>query len=192
VKNPWRDDKKQEAQREAANAESKKRVTELLNRRSDNRAKLQRQAITEDFMIRMRNQLALELLDDENVIEDESVYISRGGQLGVGAAGSALPELGVVIATSHRIRFAAVDDPAAVDAPLDTVRITHDEEGLLTFTWQTDTGEREAATLQFESPRTGLIKQLRRLILEANRKVESGPATPRVTTWDRLTRQRRR
>lgn len=175
-----------------ATASAQERLRALIERHADNLATLFLQTITVDFTVRMRNQLALELLDDENVIEDEPVLIFRGEQLGTDAAGSALPQIGLIIATNRRIRFASVDDSAAVDAPIETVRITHDEDGVLTFTWTTQGGHKEAATVRFENAKIGLIKQLRRLILESGKKVESGPATPRVTTWDRISRQRRR
>jgi hypothetical protein len=192
VKMRSRDGKRRSDQRAKTAADQQRKVEDVVDRSVDNLKTLLRQAITADFTARMRNQLALELLDDERVIDDAPVLIYRGDQLGVDAAGSALPEFGLVIATNYRIRFATVDDPTAVDAPFDTVRLTHDEDGALTLVWSGHDGQRQAATIVFKNARVDLIKQLRALILEPDKHLKSGPATPRVTTWDRIRRQRRR
>ena len=176
--------------RERTKAGQNKLGNQILDRRIENIRTLLRQAQTSDFQIRMRNQLALELQDDEHVLDDEPVFVFRGGQLGIDAAGSALPLLGVLVVTNRRIRFATVDDPVAVDAPLDAVRLTHDEDGELTFLWNDATGK-QAATVTFRSARAGLIKQIRR-VLQDDKIVGSGPATPRITSWDRISRPRRR
>jgi hypothetical protein len=89
------------------------------------------------------------------------------------------------------VRFAAVEDSEIEDAPLDTVRITHDEEGALTLAWRDHDDNHKAATILYAS-KAKFIKQLRRAVIESDKQVKRGPATPRVTTWDRIRRQRRR
>lgn len=192
MKRRSREEKRHSAERATTETAERHKIQAIVDRHSDNIKVLLRQAITDDFTARMRNQLALELLDDEKVIDDAPVLIFRGEELGIDAAGSALPQCGLVIATNYRIRFATVDDSMAADAPFDTVRLTHDERGVLTLTWSGSHGQREVATIMFKNPRVDLIKQLRTLILEPGKHVKSGPATPRVTTWDRIRRQRHR
>jgi len=162
---------------------------QIYRRKSQNIRTLLRQVATSDFPARMKNRLAFELEVDEFVVDDTPVLIWRGDQLGKKAAGTALPLSGVLVLTNQRMRFAAVDDSAVVDVPVSAVRLTHVEEGAMTIVWPGTSGK-EAATITFDSPRNQVMKRVRLQVLEGDKTVAAGPATPRITTWDRLTRHR--
>lgn len=144
-----------------------------------------RQADTLEFGVRMRNQLALELGRDEVVVEDEPVLVWRGSGLGKKAADASNAEQGIVVLTNQRLRFATQADARATDVVLADIDLVHDEDGSLTLRWEDPNG-RHAVTLSFSSERRPIVKQLRRSILDNDRPVNKGRATPTLSPQQRL------
>lgn len=114
-----------------------------------------------DFPLRMRNRMAADLRSKEVVIDDDYVGISRGQQLGKRAARKSLPEFGLVIATTARLRIATVEDEELVDVRLDAIRLTHDEDNVLTMTVRSPGGSKEPLTLVFAKRRSPVAQFLR-------------------------------
>ncbi|MCU0267305.1 MAG: hypothetical protein MUF83_01525 [Acidimicrobiales bacterium] len=114
-----------------------------------------------DFALRMRNKMAADLRPEEVVIDDDYVGISRGQQLGKRAAESSLPRFGLVVATTERLRIVTADDERVTDVRLETVRLTHDEENVLTMTVRTSGGPTEPLSLVFPKRRSPVAQFLR-------------------------------
>jgi hypothetical protein len=158
----------------------------IYKRRTDHIRTLARQLVTTDFPIRMRNQMAADMRSDEHVIDDDIVGVGRGENLGKRAAGSSLPQLGIVIATNQRLRFAAADDEQVTEVALSGLRITHDEDRAMTLSWIDPRGQQRAVTLIFMSHRAPVARHLRRATLEGGKTPTKGPATPKLSVTDRL------
>jgi hypothetical protein len=114
-----------------------------------------------DFPLRMRNRMAADLRPKEVVIDDDYAAISRGEQLGKRAARKSLPRFGLVMATTERLRIATAEDEHIVDVRLEDVRLTHDEDSVLTMTIRPTGRPAEPMTLVFAKRRSSVAKFLR-------------------------------
>ena len=99
----------------------------IFNRRAEHLNAAIRKLEKTDFPLRMRNRMAADLRTKERVIDDDYVGISRGQQLRKRWARSSLPQFGLVVATTERLRIALVDDESVADVSLRAIRLTHDE-----------------------------------------------------------------
>ena len=114
-----------------------------------------------DFPLRMRNRMAADLRPKEGVIDDDYVGISRGQELGKRAARKSLPQFGLVIATTERLRIARVEDENITDVRLEAVRLTHDEDNVLTMMVRSPGGPMEPLTLVFAKRRAPVAQFIR-------------------------------
>lgn len=162
-----------------------KRDQVIVKKRAENLSAAVRQIATTDFPLRMRNKMAADLRPNEDVIDDDYVGISRGQQLGKRAARKSLPQFGLVVATTERLRIATVDDEGVTDVRLDDVRLTHDEDNVLTMTVRKPGGPTEPLTLVFPKRRSPVAQFLRQRISEDGPSAK-GPATPGLTQRERL------
>ena len=121
-----------------------------------------------DFPLRMRNKMATDLRSKEFVIEDDYAAISRGEQLGKRAARNSLPQFGLVIATTERLRIATAEDEDIADVRLEDVRLTHDEDNVLTMTVRERGRPTEPLTLVFLKRRSPVAQFLRQTFSEQN------------------------
>ena len=128
---------------------------------AENLSAVTRKVDKTDFPLRMRNSMAADLRSKEVVIDDDYVGISRGQQLGKRAARKSLPEFGLVIATTERLRIATAEDESVTDVRLDAVRLTHDEDNVLTMIVRSPGGSTEPLTLVFAKRRTPVAQFLR-------------------------------
>ena len=92
-----------------------------------------------DLALRMRNQLAVELLDnpDEHVIDDEPVLISDASEVTKKSRGEGLPLPGWLILTNRRFIYASLADKRTNEVLLADMLLTHLEDGWATFAWRT-------------------------------------------------------
>jgi hypothetical protein len=162
-----------------------KRDQVIFKKRAENLSAAVRQIATTDFPLRMRNKMAADLRPDEDVIDDDYVGISRGQQLDKRAARNSLPQFGLVIATTERLRIATADDEGVTDVRLEEVRLTHDEDNVLTMTVRKPGGPTEPLTLVFPKRRSPVAQFLRQTTLEGGPSAK-GPATPGLTQRERL------
>ena len=158
----------------------------IFKKRAKHLKEVVRQVSTTDFPLRMRNQLAMDLGDGEEVVDDDFVGISRGQKLGKRAAGQSLPLFGVVIATNQRLRIATADDDRATDVALADIRLTHDEANAMTMLLKPQGASPEAVTLLFLRRKCPVAQFLRQATLDGGKAVKHGPATPRLSASDRL------
>ena len=114
-----------------------------------------------DLPLRMRNKMAADLRPKEVVIDDDYAAISRGEQLGKRAAKKSLPRFGLVIATTERLRIATAEDEEIADVRLEDVRLTHDEDNVLTMTVRPSGRPTEPLTLVFAKRRSPVAQFLR-------------------------------
>jgi hypothetical protein len=133
------------------------------------------QIATTDFPWRMRNKMAADLRPNEVVIDDDYVGISRGRQLGKRAAGRSLPQFGLAVVTTERLRIATADDEGVTDVRLEAVRLTQDN--VLTMTVRKPGGPTEPLTLVFPKRRSPVAQFLRQTTLEGGPSAK-GFATP--------------
>lgn len=157
----------------------------LFKKRAENLSAVVRQIAKTDFSLRMRNKMAADLRPSEAVIDDDYVGISRGQQLGKRAARKSLPQFGLVLVTTERLRIATADDEVITDARLDDVRLTHDEDNVLTMTVRKVGGPTEPLTLVFSKRRSPVAQFLRQTTMEGGPPAK-GPATPGLTQRERL------
>lgn len=149
----------------------------LFNKRAASLSAAIRKVSSTDFPLRMRNKMAADLRPKEVVIDDDYVGISRGQQLGKRAARRSLPQFGLVVATTERLRIATADDEGVTDLPIDAVRLTHDEDNVLTMVVRKPGGPIEPLTLVFPTRRSPVAQFLRETTLEDGPPAR-GPATP--------------
>ena len=114
-----------------------------------------------DFPLRMRNKMAADLRSREVVVDDDYAAISRGEQLGRRAARRSLPRFGLVIATTERLRIATAEDEEIADVRLEDVRLTHDEDNVLTMAVRPACRPAEPLTLVFAKRRSPVAQFLR-------------------------------
>jgi len=138
-----------------------KRDQVTFKKRAENLSAVVRQIAKTDLQLRMRNKMAADLGPKEVVIDDDYVGISRGQQLGKRAARKSLPEFGLVVVTTERLRIATADDECVTDVPLKEVRVTHDEDNVLTMTVRKSGGPTEPLTLVFPKRRSPVAQFLR-------------------------------
>lgn len=162
-----------------------KRDQVIFKKKAESLSAVVRQIRTTDFPLRMRNKMAADLGHDEVVIDDDYVGISRGQQLGKRAARTSLPQFGLVVVTTERLRIAVVDDESVTDFRLEAVRLTHDEDHVLTMTVRETGGPTEPLTLVFHKRRSPVAHYLRQTALEGGPSAK-GPATPGLTPRERL------
>ncbi len=162
-----------------------KRDQVILKKRPENLSAAVRQIAKTDFALRMRNKMAADLRPNEKVFDDDYVGISRGQQLGKRAARKSLPQFGLVVVTTERLRIATADDEDVMDARLDAVCLTHDEDNVLTMTVRKPGGPTEPLTLVFPKRRSSVAQFLRQPALERG-PLPKGPATPGRTSRERL------
>lgn len=120
-----------------------------------------RKADKTDFPLRMRNKMAADLRPSEAIKDDDYVAISRGEQLGKRAAKKSIPRFGLVIATTERLRIATAEDEAITDVRLEDIRLTHDEDNVLTMTIRPAGRAAEPLTLVFAKRRSAVARFLR-------------------------------
>jgi len=157
----------------------------LFKKRAEHLNAAVRQVATTDFTLRMRNKMAADLRPNEVVIDDDFVGISRGQELGKRAARRSLPQFGLVVATTERLRIATADDEGVTDVRLEAVRLTHDEDNVLTMTVRKPGGPTEPLTLVFQKRRSPVAQFLRQTAFERGPSAK-GPATPGLTRRERL------
>jgi hypothetical protein len=121
-----------------------------------------------DFPLRMRNKMATDLRPKEFVIDDDYAAITRGEQLGKRAARKSLAQFGLVIATTERLRIATAEDEDVVDVRLEDVRLTHDENNVLTMTVRDRGNPAKPLTLVFLRRRSPVAQFLRQRFSEHN------------------------
>lgn len=136
-----------------------------------------------DLALRMRNQLALELLDrsDEHVIDDEPVLISTGADLRKKGRGQGLPKPGWVIVTNVRMLLATVTEPDWRELSFAEPRVTHIEDGWVTLAWH-DRGRRPTSVTVGFGPRTKLLREIVLRIPGDRVMIDIGDATPHAET----------
>lgn len=140
-----------------------------------------------DLALRMRNQLALQLLDraDEHVVDDEPVLVSSGASLGKRAAGQGLPEPGWMIVSTTRLLFATISDKSVTELLLTAPKVTHVEDGWVTLAWRENGRTSRAVTFGF-GPKSTLISELLTRLPGEKVFTGAGAATPgRATLKDR-------
>ena len=115
-----------------------------------------------DFPLRMRNGMAADLRAKEVVKDDDYVGISRGRVLSKRAARKSLPEFGLVILTNERLRIAIADDEGITDVELDRIRLTHDEDNVLTMIVRSLGGSPDPLTLVFAKRRSPVAQFMRK------------------------------
>ncbi len=143
-----------------------------------------------DLALRMRNELALELLDreGEHVIDDEPVVISNGSEVTRKTRGEGVPLPGWLVLTNRRLIYAALADKKRTAVDLAALRATHIEDGWMTLAWRDRRGGAQAISLGFK-PRTKLLADVVSRISVDKVFHDAGAATPgRATRRDRLAR----
>lgn len=114
-----------------------------------------------DFPLRIRNGMAADLRTREIIKDDDYAIISRGRQVGKRAAKKSRPEFGIVIATNERLRIATAETKTITDVRLETIRLTHDEDNVLTMTIRPSGTADEPLTLVFAKRSSEVAQFLR-------------------------------
>lgn len=147
-----------------------------------------------DLALRMRNQLAVELLErpDEHIIDDEPVLLSDTLEATEKTRGTGLPKPGWMLVTNQRVIYASLDHKRTTELHLRDARVTHLEDGWVTFAWRADKNTPKALTVGFK-PKTKMLREIVSRIPGEKVYEDGGAATPGMATrLDRLSKSFRR